>query len=141
MIKVKKIKPMFDSIVTTAEQYESDEIVNGVSLPLKGTVKEIQKVLFVGPAVKDVKEGDLVKLDLTRYNKMVHEQVQKSREERFCEKDTTDKATIVCDVPTDEIDGQTVFLLTERDIRYVLLEHEEAKSPDIKLIKNRILTV
>ena len=112
----KIMKPKFDMVVTTADKYEGDEIVNGVSVPTKGLYKEFQDVLAVGPNVKDVKVGDKVKVDLTRYRRMTHEQVQKSREERFSELDTTDKSGIVYVVPTEVVDDKEVFLLREADV-------------------------
>lgn len=141
MIKIKKIRLRFDSIMTTADMYDSDETVNGVTLPLKDTIKEVQEVLAVGPKVNDIKVGDKVRLDLTRYKRTIHEQVQKSREERFSEFDTTDKTTLVCDIPNELIDDKTVFLLNERDVAYIVEEYDDKAAPDITLVKQRIITV
>ncbi len=133
---------LFDSVMTTADQYENDErTANGMILDLKGTLKEVQRVLAVGPLVKGVKEGDMVKLDLTRYNRMRHEQVQKSREERFSEFDTTDQATIVCDIPNETVDDKTVLMLHERDVAFIVDEYDDKAPVDIKLITNKIITV
>lgn len=85
--------------------------------------------------------GDKVRLDLTRYKRTLHEQVQKSREERFSEFDTTDKTTIVCDIPNELIDGKTVFLLNERDVAYIVEDYDDKAEPDIILAKPRIITV
>lgn len=141
MIRIKKIRLRFDSIMTTADMYDKDETVNGVTLPLKDTIKEVQEVLAVGPKVNDIKVGDKVRLDLTRYKRTIHEQVQKSREERFSEFDTTDKTTLVCDIPNELIDGETVFLLNERDVAYIVEEYDDKATPDITLVKQRIITV
>lgn len=127
--------------MTTADMYDKDETVNGVTIPLKDSVKEVQEVLAVGPKVNDIKVGDKVRLDLTRYKRTLHEQVQKSREERFSEFDTTDKTTIVCDIPNELIDGKTVFLLNERDVAYIVEEYDDKAEPDIILAKPRIITV
>lgn len=125
-------------IVTTANKYDADEVVNGVSVPTKGLYKEFQDVLAVGPSVKDVKVGEKVKIDFARYKRMTHEQVQKSREERFSELDTTDKSTVVYAVPTEVVDGEEVFLLRETDVTYVVEDCEDVKS-DIALIKPGII--
>lgn len=140
MLRLKRIRPKFDMVVTTADKYEGDEIVNGVSVPTKGLYKEFQDVLAVGPNVKDVKVGDKVKVDLTRYRRMTHEQVQKSREERFSELDTTDKSGIVYVVPTEVVDDKEVFLLREADVAFIVEEFDEAKS-DIKLIRPGVIKV
>lgn len=133
---------LFDSVMTTADKYEKDErTANGMILDLKDTLKEVQRVIAVGPLVKGVKEGDMVKLDLTRYNRMRHEQVQKSREERFSEYDTTDQATIVCDIPNETVDDKTVLMLHERDIAFIVNEYDDKAPVDITLITNKIITV
>lgn len=133
---------LFDSVMTTADKYEKDErTANGMILDLKDTLKEVQRVIAVGPLVKGVKEGDMVKLDLTRYNRMRHEQVQKSREERFSEYDTTDQATIVCDIPNETVDDKTVLMLHERDIAFIVDEYDDKAPVDITLITNKIITV
>lgn len=140
MIKLKKIRARFDTVVTTADIYEKDEVINGIEVPMKGTVKDIQKVLLVGPSVKDVKAGDTVKINLNVYKHMTHNQVAKDPKDGGNPGDTTDKSQIVCDVPTEIVDGQNVFLLHERDIDFIVEEYEETSS-DIICVRNKIITV
>lgn len=121
----------FDSVMTTAEAYEDDEVVGGVALPRKGCLKEVQRVLGVGPTVKDVKEGDMVKIDLTRYLKVRHEQRQKSRDERFSDLDTEDVATQYYAPKTEVVGGERVLLLYERDVDFIVEEYEERTSPGL----------
>ncbi len=115
----------FDSVMTTAETYEDDEVVGGVALPRRGCLKEVQRVLGVGPSVKDVKEGDMVKIDLSRYAKVRHEKRQLSRDERFSDVDTEDAATVYYEPKVETVGGGRVLLLYERDVDFIVEEYEE----------------
>ena len=44
MLKIKSIKPMFDSLITTMNKYEEDGYENGVIVKQAGVLKEYQKV-------------------------------------------------------------------------------------------------
>lgn len=70
-IKIKKIKPMGNVIVTTYDRYQEDAIgssglITGTN-KVSGAVKSYQKVVSVGPMVRDVKPGDMVMLTFDRY--------------------------------------------------------------------------
>ena len=73
MINIKKIKPMFNGIITTMDKYDDDTKVNGVIVKASGALMEFQKVIAVGAAVKCMKEGDLVCIDPKRYAVMKHQ--------------------------------------------------------------------
>ena len=68
-IVIKKLKPMFTSIVTTMDKYDDDILVDGLidGTRKKGTIKEYQRVLAVGTVVQGIKEGDLVCINPQRY--------------------------------------------------------------------------
>ena len=72
MLKIKSIKPMFDSLVTTMNKYENDGFKNGVIVKQAGSLKEYQTVLAVGPAVRNIEVGDKVMINPSRYAKMKH---------------------------------------------------------------------
>lgn len=72
MLKIKSIKPMFDSLVTTMNKYEDDGFKNGVIVKQAGSLKEYQTVLAVGPAVRNIEVGDKVMINPSRYAKMKH---------------------------------------------------------------------
>ena len=63
MLKIKSIKPMFDSLVTTMNKYEEDGYENGVIVKQAGVLKEYQKVIAVGPAVRNIEVGDMVMIN------------------------------------------------------------------------------
>lgn len=74
--KIKKIKPMFNGLITTMERY-GQEYLKGTTMidPTKtGTVKEYQKVVAVGPHVKGIEVGDTVFINPKRYAVMEHKE-------------------------------------------------------------------
>lgn len=76
MFKVTKIKPVANHIVTTMEMYSNEEMMqNGLYDGTKmNTIKEYQKVLEVGPMARDVKPGDIVRINPARYVQILHKQ-------------------------------------------------------------------
>ena len=66
---IKKIKPMYTRIVTTMDMYVEDTKIGEIIdvTKLKKGIKEYQKVIAVGPNVRNVKEGDLVCINPDRY--------------------------------------------------------------------------
>ena len=75
MLKLKKITPSFNHILTTAERVDIYQKVNGIILPntkIKGGFNEYQKVVAVGPMVHNIKPGDMVCVDPTAYGRPVH---------------------------------------------------------------------
>ncbi len=67
MLHIKKIKPLFTSIVTTGERYEEDMYDNSLIVARKGDLKTYQKVIAVGSSVRDIKEGDQVMINVMNY--------------------------------------------------------------------------
>ena len=67
MLHIKKIKPLFTSVVTTGDRFEKDMVSQGIIVAKKDDLKLSQKVIAVGPAVRDVKEGDMVMIKVDNY--------------------------------------------------------------------------
>lgn len=70
MKKLIKVKPLFNRLITTMDTYEEDQYSGGVLLAVtkqKGSIKEYQTVISVGTTVRDIKVGDVVCIDPTRY--------------------------------------------------------------------------
>lgn len=120
MIKIKKIKPLFTSIVTTMEHYGVDEFKGSLIDPTKrqGMLKELQKVIAVGSAVRDIEVGDLVKINPARY-------AVRKYEENSVKKDLMENKIVGYNIPQIEIDGQTYLMLQNSDIEFVVTEYEE----------------
>lgn len=131
MIKIKKIKPLFTSIVTTMEHYGVDEFKGSLIDPTKrqGMLKELQKVIAVGSAVRDIEVGDLVKINPARY-------AVRKYEENSVKKDLMENKIVGYNIPQIEIDGQTYLMLQNSDIEFVVTEYEE-ETPYSELITEK----
>lgn len=124
MIIVKKIKPLFTTVITTMDiMRDEDMILKNSGLidgsKVKKTVKEFQRVVAIGPHVKDIEVGDLVCIDPTRFGKMVHK--QGSIQEAMVK----DNPVVEYNFDIIEIDGVPHLKLQDRDISYVVSEFEE----------------
>lgn len=124
MIKVKKITPMFNRIVTTANRVEMDQKVNGIIIPekLKGGYDEYQTVIAVGSMVHNLKPGDLVCIDPSAYGRPVHKEHIDSV--KGLSDDTVQMAYYV---PTIDVDGKECMFIADRDIAYKVDDYEEIK--------------
>lgn len=126
MLKIKKLKPIYTSILTTYNKYTTPETVEGSDIidPAKAKimVKEYQQVLEVGNQVRLVKPGDIIVINPMKYAK--YKQVLQKNSLR---NDTQQyKNEIVgFDFPIVEVNDQEYLLLDERDILYIVEEAEE----------------
>ena len=125
MIKVKKITPMFNRIVTTANRVEMDQKVNGIIIPekLKGGYDEYQTVIAVGSMVHNLKPGDLVCIDPSAYGRPVHKEHIDSV--KGLSDDTVQMAYYI---PTIDVDGKECMFIADRDIAYKVDDYEEIKN-------------
>lgn len=134
MLKVKKIKPMFNRILVTSDKYEKDVKSGGVVTITAGTLKEYQRVISVGSTVRDIKEGDLVLINPTRYA------VRKHNEGSLKNGVVSDNPVTSYNLNLVEVDGQVCILLYDQDVDYVIEEYEEAEeSPDLILPENKLI--
>lgn len=126
MIKVKKIRPLFNNIVTTAERYEDDVKVNGIVAIPKGELKEFQKVVAVGDSVRGVKPGDLIKIKLDRYMRKRHQAGS------FQAEVVEDNPVIEVMLPRVLVDDVEHLALCDQDVDYVIEEWED--EPEVSSI-------
>ena len=120
-IKIKKIKPMFNTIVTTMDKYTEDIIsTSGIisSTSMKGSLKPIQKVIAVGTMVRDIAEGDLVQINPRNYA------VRKHKEGSLKDGVIEDNVVTGYRFNTIELDDVEYLHLTDRDIDYVITDYE-----------------
>ena len=127
MLKVTKIKPCANYVVTTMEVYSEEEVRLGKLFDTSklNAVKEYQKVLAIGPLVRDVKVGDIVRINPSRYIQILH----KAGSLKGIDKKTvTDEMHSAVDIPretlyTKDKDGietsQTVLIIFESDIMFI----------------------
>lgn len=125
MIVVKKIRPIFTDVYTTAEMLEEKDMYTSSGLidPTKQrkTIKEFQRVIAVGPHVNGINVGDLVCVNPTRFGKPYQKKNSMNA--------ATEEYETMVSYQFDfiEIDGEPVLKLQDRDISYVVEEYEEVE--------------
>ena len=116
---IKKIKPLFTSVVTTMDKYEDDVMTSGLVTKTAGTMKEYQTVMAVGSSVRDIKVGDIVCINPSRY-------AVKKYEDNSIKGDVISTNPVISyKFPIIEIDKEEYLLLQDRDIDFVIEEWEE----------------
>jgi co-chaperonin GroES (HSP10) len=121
IMKVKAIKPLFNSIITTAEKYEEDATKNGIidASKQQGTLKENQTVISVGSAVRDINVGDIVNINPIRYA------VKKYDKDSIRQDVAGGNPIVGYQFDFVEINGEEYMHLQDRDINYVITDFEE----------------
>lgn len=117
-MKIKKISPLYNRVVVTADRYTTDNSTGQIIVKTEGTLKEYQKVVAVGTTVKNIKVGDVVAIDPTRYGIRKHQ-------------DGSLKDGVISDNPITqfafnmiEIDGKQCIMLFDSDLEYIINEYE-----------------
>lgn len=126
MLKVKSIKPLFTGVLTTANRYETTSTKNGIIISAKqteGQIKEYQTVVKVGSSVREIKPGDIVLINPSRY-------LRKKFDENSIRDDFDKNPTIEINIPTVVINDKEYFLIEDRDVAYIIDDCEEI--PDTK---------
>ena len=127
MLKIKKIKPMFTAIVTTMDKYSEIQYITGSNIldPNKSEskLKEYQKVISIGESVRDIKVGDLVCINPSRYA------VKKFTEGETKEMIQGMQMVLSYNFNIISLDGVDCLLLDQRDIDFVIEEYEEVADP------------
>jgi hypothetical protein len=120
-IKVKKIKPMFNALITTMDKYKQDTFTNGIidTNKQQGSIKEYQKVLAVGGSVREIKVGDIVSINPDRFA------VKKHKEGSLKDGVITDNPVIAYNFDIVDINGENCLLLQDRDIEFIIEDYEE----------------
>ena len=139
MLRVKKIRPMFTSLITTMDKYEQDVKIGGLIYTTKqqGGLKEYQKVLAVGSSVRDIKVGDVVCVNPARFA------VRKHQAGSLKDGIVTDNPVTTYNFDVVEMDGKQCLLLQDRDIDFIIEEWEDipdpASSPIIQPEKKKLI--
>ena len=124
---IKKIKPMFNGIVTTMNKY-GKEFLKGTTMidPTKSdTVKEYQTVVAVGPIVRDIEVGDVVYINPKRYA------VKQHKEGTMADGVVKDNPVIGYNFDIVEIDGVPHLYLQDNDIKFVAEIEEFEENPTL----------
>lgn len=123
MFKIRKVKPLFTGVITTAKKYV-DDVKSGSGLidvtRMSGSLNPYQTVISVGDMCKDIKEGDVVKINFKRYAKAKHTPgaIDEAQNKQF------DNMTITYEIPIINIDGTDCLFLQNNDIEYIVTEYD-----------------
>ena len=136
MLHIKKIKPLFTSIVTTGDKFEKDMTENGIITANKGDLKLWQTVVAVGTSVRDIAVGDKVMINPSHY-------AVKKYDKNSIQNDLDNNPTLSFKfnwIYIDNENGESVphLLLNDRDIEFVF-EGEEKEESIIVPDKPKIL--
>jgi len=122
MFTIKKIRPMFTGVITTAMKYVGGVTTeSGLILPSKmdGKLNYYQWVVSVGPMVTGVKEGDIVRINFKRYAIAKHTPGALDADANV----QHDDMSVKYEIPLVEIDGRECLFLQNNDIEYVVEEY------------------
>jgi hypothetical protein len=121
MFKIKKVKPLFSGVITTAKTYVGD-VTNeaGIIVNMEGQLNPYQWVVAVGSMVQDIKEGDIVKLNFKRYAKAKHTPGAIDEGTNM----QADDMRFSYELPIINIDGQTCLYMQNNDVEYIVVDKE-----------------
>lgn len=122
MLHIKKIKPLFTSIITTGDKFEKDMVSGNVILAKKGDIKLWQTVIATGSTVRDIKIGDKVMINAENY--LVKKYNKNSIQNDLDNNPSLGYRFNWVTIDDEKGEPQECLLLNDRDILYVF-EGEE----------------
>lgn len=136
MLRIRKVKPMFTSIVTTGDKFEEDMVESGVIVARKGDLKLWQKVIAVGDSVRCIKPGEMVMINAENY-------AIKRYDKNSLQNDLDNNPSLGyhfnwVTVDDENGDPQECLLLNDRDVLYAF-EGEEVNNPIIVNGKSNLI--
>ena len=128
-MNIKKIKPLFTAVVVTSNVYHRDYKEHNIISPKANKLKEYQKVVAVGDSCREVKEGDLVCIDLSSYAKWKYK-----KNSIKSDMDELHNEIVGYNVPQVRIDNQDCMYLDIRDIKYIVKEYDDKENEEQAII-------
>lgn len=124
---IKKVRPLFTGVITTAKRYKGEQYASKGSLildtrKLDGSMNPFQQVYAVGGTVRDIKEGDVVKINFARYAKAKHTPGAIDEAENV----QSDNLGWTYEIPLIVINDVEYLFIQDRDIEYVVEEFDGA---------------
>lgn len=119
---IKKVKPLFTGVITTAVKYQEDStLMDGILVDVTkmgGTMNIYQTVVAVGTTVQSIKPGDIVCVNFKRYLVPVHVpgQIENNKQ--------TTSLQGTYEIPMITIDGKDHLFLQQNDIEYIVEEYD-----------------
>lgn len=123
MVNIKKIKPLYNTIITTMDRYVDPQFIAGTSIidPSKSKqgIKEYQKVVAIGSFIKDIHIGDIVCINPRNY--------EKKKYSSNSIKDGVENMNEVISYAFNVVhmDGNDYLMITDRDIDFIVEEWDE----------------
>lgn len=122
--KIKKVRPLFTGVVTTAKRYVG-ELTTGGGLILdttrmEGSLNPYQTVIAVGKMASDIKEGDIIKINFKRYAKAQHLPGVIDDANNI----QHDDLRVTYEIPMINLDGQECLFIQNNDVEYVVEDYE-----------------
>jgi co-chaperonin GroES (HSP10) len=141
-LHIKKIKPLFTNILTTAERYQEDVLNGGIITgknETQGSIKFYQTVVAVGPMVRGIEVGDQVMINPKKYE-------VKRYDPNSVKEDMGMNAVTGWNLPVVEMDDvagnpQEYLFLDDRDIEFVFEGEEKKEEEKSSLIMPRKKTI
>lgn len=123
--KIKKVRPLFTGVITTAKKFVGDQTTKkgGIIVDTRkmdGDLNFYQTVVSVGSTVRGLKEGDIVKINFSRFAKAKHTSgaVDEATNKQF------DNLSWDYEIPVIIIEDTEYLFLQDRDIEYVVEEYD-----------------
>lgn len=127
MLKIKKIRPMFTALITTADKYDADRYTTGGIIDptkTKTGLKEYQRVIAIGGAVREIKVDDLVCINPNRFA------VKKHKEGSLQDGVIGDNMVTSYNFDVVTMNDTQYLLLQDRDIEFIVEEFENVPDPE-----------
>ena len=133
MLKIKSARPMYTGLFVTSDEYTDKDFESGIVMyGDTGSVKPYQKVFKVGPFVKNVKEGDMVKINFARY-------VRRKYNDDDLRSEMPTKNDVQLFIPPVEINGVKYYHIDENDVVMIIDDWEEVDTPKIEIMTPKII--
>lgn len=126
-LNIKKIKPMNNYLITTKEVYKDDIKTGSIVTKASGTMKEYQKVVAIGPMVRNIVVGDIVMINPSRYAVRKYEEKPM---ENSIKNDMELNPVVGYRFNTIVLDNVEHLVLSDQDISYVIEDYEEVADED-----------
>lgn len=122
---IKKVKPLFTGVITTARKYVGEQAAKKGGLiidtrKLDGSLNPYQFVYSVGTTVRDINEGDVVKINFSRYARAKHTPgaIDEAENKQF------DNLSIDYEIPVIIINDIEYLFIQDRDIEYIVTDYD-----------------
>lgn len=119
-INIKKIRPMYTAVITTYDVFTEEDVAGTLigDDSMVGQPKPYQTVVAVGNMVNNIKVGELVAVDFTKYAQKKH------KEGSLKDGVIQDNVIVSYALNTIMLDGVEHLFLQNNDIAFIIEDHE-----------------